>query len=333
MVDTTLKSFDRIEMDDYPFILQAVTGDTPISYSGAEIRAILDSGYALAGVVNGFSCSQHGAGDDSIDVSAGYLVIPSGNATIGKYLARLDSSVNVPVYLPPSTGARTHRLIAEVLDKQYAGTEYGWQLRLMEDTGSGTPALPANAVHIALVTRTAGTPTVLTAAINGNSEHARVAGQSAPKLVGSLNTGWPNFTTGSTGGPATDASNSPGARGEARFTYVKSRSDSLLEIVLETSGYLTPANVINFVQIGVICGVRAIPPSGGGTNYDIGRYFFNQSGVHHCWSGRRQIALAAGTWTIQPYFYGFGTGFNSSNLFVTDIYDGFFCRAEEVWPQ
>jgi hypothetical protein len=167
MSDVILSSVTHTELDRYPYMLQALTGDAGVPYADAEMRNVIDAVFKTSGVVGGTNQvlpTQNGAGDDSVNLSPGYIVVP-GSST--KYLTRIKSSINVPIPAAPGTGTRTHRLIAEVYDPQISGAVYGWGVHVMEDTGSGTPALPSTlAVNIALVTRTAGAPTVLAAAID-----------------------------------------------------------------------------------------------------------------------------------------------------------------------
>ena len=64
---------------------------------------------------------------------------------------------------PPVSGSRTHRVVAQVRDKLHNSTSwstYEWTIDVLEDTGSGTPALPNSAISLALVTVAAGQTSV-----------------------------------------------------------------------------------------------------------------------------------------------------------------------------
>lgn len=183
MADTTVVSTADANMVDYPLWLQVTGGDPAISYSGAEVRAVAESLYPQEGLVHdplGFKITQRAAGANfSVDISAGRAVV-KGDSTSnqGSFLLASTGIVNLTTPTAPASGLRVHRVIAEVLDKQASGSAYGWQFRLQEDTGSGTPALPASALDLGRVSIAAAQSSIT------NTNIANVVKWASPFVTG-----------------------------------------------------------------------------------------------------------------------------------------------------
>lgn len=128
-----------------PLFLQALGGDTAISYTAAEVRHLLGAVFPRTGVIgaSGFRITQRGAGANwSIDVAPGNFIHGSSGIETGRYLLHSDSTVNISVatFNTAPAGTRTHRVWINVYDKVVIGTEYIAKLMVTEDTGSGAPA-------------------------------------------------------------------------------------------------------------------------------------------------------------------------------------------------
>lgn len=191
MADTYLKA-TSVAVDDAamiypPLVLQASGGDAAISYSaGTHLRALLDAVFATGGRVNAasFNVTQRAAGANfSVDVAAGWEIIVGSTdpLTQGKYAVHLNAPVNIATPVAPLSGAtRVHRLVASILDKQSGiGIEYGWQIRLMEQTGGSTPTLPADSQTLALISESVGQASVTDANIVNSATLATVNGSMA----------------------------------------------------------------------------------------------------------------------------------------------------------
>lgn len=171
-----------------PWIMQASGGDAALEYSGLDIRSVVDAIYAVEGVVGtgALLVAQRAAGANfSVDVAAGFAVVTGDDtSTQGKYLCQSTAVENVVIPSPPVSGSRIHRVIARVKDKTHNGTwsTYEWTLECLEDTGSGTPALPASAISLALVTVASTDTSVLDAKIDG-SVRATAQAQSGDSLI------------------------------------------------------------------------------------------------------------------------------------------------------
>lgn len=186
MANTVLASTANANMVDRPLWLQAKGGDSAVTYSGQDFRALIQALVPGEGVVgpNDFRVTQNGGGDGTVNVALGDAVIIGDGATnLGSYFVRNIGTVNLTV---PSAGAgitRTHRCIIRVRDSQLdASTTYDWTLEILEDTGSGTPAQPNSAITLALISRT-GSNAVLTANITDARTIATVAGNQVARGV------------------------------------------------------------------------------------------------------------------------------------------------------
>jgi hypothetical protein len=140
--------------------MQAAVGDPEIDYAAIDDRQILAAVFNQAGIGNStgtdLKVSQRGAGADfSVDVAPGLAIVGGGDVTgQGFYVIQSNAVENVTVPPPPASGSRTHRMVAQVQDKLHNSTDwstYDWAPMLLEDTGSGTPALPASAIDLGLV--------------------------------------------------------------------------------------------------------------------------------------------------------------------------------------
>jgi hypothetical protein len=131
--------------------------------------------YPKQGVMNpNFTITQRAAGANfSVDISAmGAAVQGTSISNQGSYFVLNTGTVNLSTPSAPASGTRTHRVVAQLLDKQATGTQYGWQFLLKEDTGTGLPALPANSVDLGRVSIAAGQASVQNANITQTWELA-----------------------------------------------------------------------------------------------------------------------------------------------------------------
>jgi len=158
-----------------PFLMQELTAgtDPDLTYTAQEIRMY----HTALGVITGnavltpadFNVTQRGAGANfSVDVAAGLCGVTGDDiASQGLYLAWNDATVNVACPAAPGSGTRNHRLVLQVRDKVSNGTytTYDCILSLLQDTGAGTPAEPASALTLALVSETVGQVSVTNANI------------------------------------------------------------------------------------------------------------------------------------------------------------------------
>lgn len=168
-----------------PLLMQAAGGDTEVEYSALDVRALLRGVYRSEGVViNGtagsdsLKVSQRAAGANfTVDVAAGHAVIDGDDVSNqGPYLVESTAVENVVVPSPPGAGTRTHRVVARLKDHLHDGTwpanTYTWTPEVLEDTGSGTPAVPNSAIPLARVAVSAGQASVQNAHITDDRVYA-----------------------------------------------------------------------------------------------------------------------------------------------------------------
>lgn len=154
-----------------PIFMQPATGDPDLAYSGIVLRSMFANLAPNEGVAAGGSLLVHqrAAGANmTVEVDAGSAMIRGDDvANQGMYSVQSDAVESLTVPAAPASGSRSHRVIAQVQDKLHnAGfTGYTWALRLLEDTGTGTPAEPASAITLATVAVAAGQASVTDADI------------------------------------------------------------------------------------------------------------------------------------------------------------------------
>lgn len=174
-----------------PAWMQATGGDAAITYSAAQDRRVLGALFSREGVLDKdaghLKVSQRGAGANfSVDVAAGGAAIQGDDVSDqGIYQVASTATENRTTPSAPGSGTRNHRVIARIQDKMHNGiwTGYDWVIEIQQDTGSGTPALPASAIPLALVAIAAGQSSVTNANITDLRPRCSVG---TPNLTGTL---------------------------------------------------------------------------------------------------------------------------------------------------
>ncbi len=156
-----------------PLFLQAVTGDPAISYTAQDMRLMLSALAPHPGtvLVGDLQVAQRAAGANmSVDVAAGRAVVAGTSiADQGSYIVRSTATENRTIATADPTNPRIDLVVAQVFDKQAdGGTQYAWTPRVVTGTPATSPvapALPANALRLALVRVNAGATSIGTANI------------------------------------------------------------------------------------------------------------------------------------------------------------------------
>ena len=156
-----------------PAWMQATGGDSAIEYSAALDRRVLQAVFSREGVKDKIGGSLHvrqrGAGANmSVDILAGECAIFGDDVSDqGAYQCTSTATENRTIPSPPGSGSRTHRVVARVRDKMHNGiwTGYDWVIEVLQDTGSGTPAIPNSAISLGRVTVSSGQSSVTNAHI------------------------------------------------------------------------------------------------------------------------------------------------------------------------
>lgn len=152
-----------------PLLMQASGADATFPYSAQQHRALV-AAMLSEGVLTtaDFVVSQRAAGANfTVDLSAGKAVIVGDSvANQGSYLVTNDAVVTGTVVpAAPASGTRTHRVVLQLRDRAHDGTVavgvYDAAVLILEDTGTGTPAQPASAITLGLITVTSTTTSIL----------------------------------------------------------------------------------------------------------------------------------------------------------------------------
>lgn len=155
-----------------PAWMQATGGDAAITYTAAQDRQVLAAIFSREGVLDKdaghLRVTQRAAGANfSVDIAKGKVAIVGDDISDqGVYLCESTATENRSIPSAPGSGTRNHRVIARIRDKMHNGiwTGYEWVIEVQQDTGSGTPALPASAVPLAIVSVSSATTSIT----NGN---------------------------------------------------------------------------------------------------------------------------------------------------------------------
>lgn len=131
-----------------PLYLQALTGDTAISYTGQDFRRAVAALTPNEGTVdqNDLAVSPRAAGANmSVDVAKGRALVPGTSiANQGTYSVHSTAVENVPIATADATNPRIDLIVAQVYDRQAdGGTRYGWQPIAVAGTPASSPVPPA----------------------------------------------------------------------------------------------------------------------------------------------------------------------------------------------
>lgn len=190
-----------------PAWMQATGVDTAIEYSAALDRRVLQALFSREGVLDkdggDLKATQRAAGANmSVDFALGECAIFGDDVSDqGAYQCTSTATENRATFstgtaiTAPGSGSRTHRAVARIKDKMHNGlwTGYEWAIEILQDTGSGTPAVPNSAIPIARVTIAAGQASITNANITDDRLRASVG---TPWLTGDLLSGGINAAYG-----------------------------------------------------------------------------------------------------------------------------------------
>lgn len=160
-----------------PYLLEAVTGDTAITYHAQAFRQLVGALVPFSGVVgaNDLTVSQRAAGANmSVDVAAGQCFIKGGSvANQGTYQCLSDAVTNVAISPNSSGSTRTDLIVAQIYDKQAdGGTQYAWNIIAL----AGTTTTPTSAIPLAQVAVANAATSITTANITDVRQRASTSG-------------------------------------------------------------------------------------------------------------------------------------------------------------
>lgn len=166
------------QLPDNPFFLEALSGDTPVSYDAEDFRRVLGGIWPRTGICTptSFQITQAGVVGWSVQVAAGYCVVGNTLTETARYLVHNPTSQTVPLtgFNTNPSGTRTHKVWLGIYDKLLSGTEYAAKIIITEDTGAGAaaPSIPAYYLQLGSFTISAGQSNVQNAHITNTVRHA-----------------------------------------------------------------------------------------------------------------------------------------------------------------
>jgi hypothetical protein len=167
-----------------PLLMQAAGSDAAFSYSAQQHRqligALLSEGVGSSAALK---VTQRALGANfTVDVAAGPATVAGDSvANQGTYYILNDAPItDTAIPAAPASGTRVHRVVLKVRDHAHDGAvpagTYEARVEVLEDTGTGTPAVPASAIPLARVTVTSTTTSITDANITDDRAVWRFAG-------------------------------------------------------------------------------------------------------------------------------------------------------------
>lgn len=149
-------------------VLEALLNPSPAPVSGA--------GYGVGPATGDLLVTQNGTPNMSVNVAAGHVWIDGTEAaTQGAYHGYNDATKNLVVAASDPTNPRKDLVIAKVQDAAYSGATNAWSIAVVTGTPAASPvepAVPANAVVLAMINVAALATTITNANITDRRRRA-----------------------------------------------------------------------------------------------------------------------------------------------------------------
>lgn len=152
-------------------LLEALMAPPPAVVSGAGYGIVAPGDLAI---------TQNGTPNMSVNVAAGKAFVDgTENANQGAYLCVNDATVNLAISASSPTNPRKDLVVAKVQDAEWSGATNSWSLAVVTGTPAASPAepaIPANAIVLALVDVAANATTVTNANITDRRRRSSALG-------------------------------------------------------------------------------------------------------------------------------------------------------------
>lgn len=149
-------------------VLEGLLNPSPAPVSGA--------GYGVGPVTGDLLVTQNGTPNMSVNVAAGHVWIDgTESATQGAYHGYNDATKNLVIAASDPTNPRKDLVVAKVQDAAYSGAVNAWTLAVVTGTPAASPAepaVPANAVVLAMINVAALATTITNANITDRRRRA-----------------------------------------------------------------------------------------------------------------------------------------------------------------
>lgn len=124
--------------------------------------------------------TQNGTPNMSVNVAAGKAFVDgTENANQGAYLCANDATVNLAIAASNPTNPRKDLVVAKVQDAEWSGATNSWSLAVVTGTAAAVPAepaVPANAIVVALVDVAANATSITNANITDRRRRSSALG-------------------------------------------------------------------------------------------------------------------------------------------------------------
>ncbi|MCE5226619.1 MAG: hypothetical protein LLG05_12280 [Porphyromonadaceae bacterium] len=141
-----------------------------LTYPAKELRKNLKDIFT-EGILTStaLACTEHSTPAMSVDIASGRALIESDEGNYGTYIIENDALVTKTIAASDPSNPRIDRVIAQMYDAtDIGGADNKWALEVLTGTPAASPvapALPSNALDLALVAVAAGATTILNADI------------------------------------------------------------------------------------------------------------------------------------------------------------------------
>lgn len=161
-----LQNVSTLNADDFRGLIQALVPTEGIIASG------------------NLAVVENGTPNMSVNVAAGAAIIAGDDTptTQGSYFVKNDATKNLTVTAADPTNPRKDIVVARVRDAFYSGSDNDWLLAVVAGTPAASPAepaLPNNALKLAVITVAAAATTVTNAVITDSRTMATPLGATA----------------------------------------------------------------------------------------------------------------------------------------------------------
>ncbi|MCE5227131.1 MAG: hypothetical protein LLG05_14895, partial [Porphyromonadaceae bacterium] len=152
-----------------------------LTYPAKELRKNLKDIFT-EGILSStaLAVSEHSTPAMSVDIALGRALIESDEGNYGTYVIENDALVTKTIASSDPSNPRIDRVIAQMYDAtDIGGADNKWALEVLTGTPASSPvapALPSNALDLALVAVGAGVTTILNANITDKREQATING-------------------------------------------------------------------------------------------------------------------------------------------------------------
>lgn len=149
-------------------VLEGLLNPSPAPVSGAA--------YGVGPATGDLLVTQNGTPNMTVNVAAGHVWIDgTESATQGAYHGYNDATKNLVIAASDPTNARKDLVVAKVQDAAYSGAVNAWTLAVVTGTPAASPvepAVPANAVVLAMINVAALATTITNANITDRRRRA-----------------------------------------------------------------------------------------------------------------------------------------------------------------